>query len=160
MRILGIDPGLATGTAIYDLETCTFVRMDELPKGIHGFTEPYKALTGDTLGVTYVAAEKFSLRKDNKFLADLHGVEILGWLLGECQIIKAHCPEPVQHMTLTRLRKKADKGKVSPVTTLMKSQGFKIGKGHSRMAGSVAMWYAARVLNHRPTLELLKPNDS
>jgi hypothetical protein len=63
-------------------------------------------------------------------------------------------------MQLTRLRKNKDDYTKSPVTKLMKSCGFKIGKGHTRMAGSVAIWYAAKVLYHEPTLELLKPKDS
>jgi hypothetical protein len=63
-------------------------------------------------------------------------------------------------MTLTRLRQKKDCDADSKITHLMKSGGFKIGKGHTRMAGSVAVWYAAMVLKHQPTLEMLKPKDS
>lgn len=160
MRVLGIDPGLATGTAIYDLETCKFIRMDELPNGIDGFTLPYRAFTGSTtMGITHVAAEKFTLRGSNKFTAGLQGVEILGWLYGECQIVRSKCPEPSQHMQLTRLRKNKDDYADSIVTKMMKAEGFKIGKGHTRMAGSVAVWYAAMVLKHRPTLEMLKPRE-
>lgn len=152
-----MDPGLATGTAIYDLETCTFVRMDETPLGIRGFTRPFKALYNAVLEVDHIACEGFTLRSSNKFTADLSGVEIIGWLKG--QQYEVTYPEPSQHMTLTRLRKNKDDYAESPVTKLMKSQGFKIGAGHSRMAGSVAIWYAAKILNHRPTLELLKPRE-
>lgn len=161
MRVLGIDPGKATGTAIYDLETCTFLRMDELQNGISGFVEPYSSLRNSvSLGVTHVAAEKFTLRGSNEFTAGLQGVEILGWLYGEGQIVRGQCPEPSQHMQLTRLRKNKDKYQDSVITKMVKDAGFKIGKGHCRMAGSVAVWYAAKVLKHVPTLELLKPKES
>jgi hypothetical protein len=41
----------------------------------------------------------------------------------------------------------------------MKRDKYRIGKGHTRMAGSVAMWYAAMILKDRSVLELLKPKD-
>lgn len=159
MKILGIDPGLATGTAVYDLETRSFVRMDELQGGIAGFKEPFLALNTPLVGVTHIAAEKFTLRASNKFVAGLQGVEILGWLYGEEHIVRSQCPEPIQHMTLTRLREKKDKYQDSVITHMMKEAGFKIGKGHTRMAGSVAVWYAAKVLKHKPTLELLSRRE-
>lgn len=159
-RVLGIDPGLATGTAIYDLETCSFIRMDELPNGITGFTFPFKAFRNSkTMGITHVAAEKFTLRSSNEFTAGLQGVEILGWLYGENHIVRSQCPEPSQHMELTRLRKKKDKYQDSVITKMMKEAGFRIGKGHTRMAGSVAVWYAVKVLKHRPTIEMLKAKE-
>lgn len=163
MRILGIDPGLATGFAIYDTDTLSFTDMVESGQGIYGFKEPFKdrfcQVFGDPYKVTHMACENFTLRSSNKFTADLHGVEIIGWLKGEGYWGK-HNPEPSQHMTLTRLRQKKDNYADSKITHLMKSGGFKIGKGHTRMAGSVAVWYAAMVLKHQPTLELLKPKDS
>lgn len=159
-RILSVDPGLATGTAIFDTETLSFVRMDELLHGIDGFKDPFNVLrTSEHLGVEHIVAEKFTLRSSNKFTADLHGVEILGWLYGEKHIIRSRCPEPSQHMQLTRLRKKKDNYADSVVTKLIKRDGFKIGKGHCRMAGSVALWYAAMILKDRATLELLKPKE-
>lgn len=161
VRILGLDPGLATGSAIFDTETLSFVRMDELSHGIEGFTGPFDVLrTSEHLGVEHIAAEKFTLRSSNKFTADLHGVEILGWLYGEKHIIRSRCPEPSQHMQLTRLRKKKDNYAESVITKLMKRDKYRIGKGHTRMAGSVAVWYAAMILKDRSVLELLKPKDS
>lgn len=159
-RILGIDPGLASGAAIFDTETLSFVRMDELLHGIAGFTGPFDVLrTSEHLGVEHIVAEKFTLRSSNKFTADLHGVEILGWLYGEKHIIRSRCPEPSQHMQLTRLRKKKDNYADSVVTKLMKRDKYRIGKGHTRMAGSVALWYAAMMLKDRSVLELLKPKE-
>ena len=152
--ILGIDPGLATGTALYDLETCKVVKAIEIPKGIKGFKQPFLELSREA---GYVACEGFTLRSSNKFTADLSGVKIIGWLEGEeeCQTF----PEPVQHMTITRLRKNKDDYKLSPVTKLMKDAKFPIGKGHNRMALSVAVWYAAMKLHHKPTLELLSRRE-
>lgn len=161
VRILGLDPGLATGAAIFDTETLSFVRMDELLHGIAGFTGPFDVLrTSEHLGVEHIVAEKFTLRSSNKFTADLHGVEILGWLYGEKHIVRSRCPEPSQHMQLTRLRKKKDNYADSVITKLMKRDKYRIGKGHTRMAGSVAVWYAAMMLKDRSVLELLKPKDS
>jgi hypothetical protein len=159
--ILGIDPGLATGMAVYDLETCKVIRAIEAPKGIKGFTQPFLMLrtTGHEHATrkVLVACEGFTLRSSNKFTADLSGVEIIGWLKGEeyCETF----PEPVQHMTITRLRKNKDDYKKSVITKMMKDAKFPIGAGHNRMALSVAVWYAAMVLKHRPTLELLSGRE-
>jgi len=162
-RILGIDPGLATGFAIYNLDTLKVEYVNETANGIYGFKPVYKELIGTAFnnpyGIKYGSCEKFTLRASNKFTADLHGVEIIGWLKGEDQWGK-HNPEPSQHMTLTRLREKKDKYQDSVITHMMKDAGFKIGKGHTRMALSVAVWYAAMRLKHMPTLELLKPKDA
>jgi hypothetical protein len=156
-----LDPGLATGSAIFDTETLSFIRMDELSHGNHGFKDPFNVLrTSEHLGVEHIVAEKFTLRSSNKFTADLHGVEILGWLYGEKHIVRSRCPEPSQHMQLTRLRKKKDNYAESVFTNMMKRDKYRIGKGHTRMAGSVAMWYAAMMLKDRSVLELLKPKDS
>lgn len=157
-RILGIDPGLATGFAIYDLDTRSVEFVKETPQGIYGFKPAYKDLNGSAFnnphGITHVACEGFTLRSSNKFTADLSGVEIIGWMKGEGQW-GAHNPEPVQHMTLTKLRKNKDKYQDSVITKMMKDAGFAIGKGHTRMALSVGVWYAAKILKHVPTLELL-----
>lgn len=157
--ILGIDPGLATGIALYDMKTCTLLRVLETPQGIHGFKKPFLNIMQDLRDEPYVVAcEGFTLRSSNKFTADLHGVEIIGWLKGE-----EHCfvyPEPSQHMTVTRLRKNKDDYAKSPVTHMMKAARFPIGKGHTRMAGSVGVWYAAMKLKHIPTLETLKAKDT
>jgi hypothetical protein len=152
---LGIDPGRATGLAVYDLDTCTFTHMEETGYGVYGFKAPFHHLR---LNVSHVACEGFTLRSSNEFTANLEGVEIIGWMKGEQ--LCATFPQPSQHMQLSRLRKNKDKYQDSPVTHLMKQADFKIGEGHTRMAGSVCMWYAAKVLKHRPTLELLSPRES
>ena len=152
--ILGVDPGKATGLALYDLVSCTFVHMEETGKGIKGFKYPFKQLLQTD---PWVACEGFTLRSSNAFTADLSGVKIIGWLEGE--ELCATFPEPIQHMTLTRLRKNVDKYQDSVITHMTQDAGFKIGEGHTRMAGSVAVWYAAKVLKHRPTLELLSGRD-
>jgi len=156
--VLGIDPGLATGMAVYDLETCKVVRAIEAPKGIKGFTDPFYRLYGlHQSRKVHVVCEGFTLRSSNKFTADLSGVKIIGWLEGE--LICETFPEPVQHMTITRLRKNKDDYKKSVITKMMKDAKFPIGAGHNRMALSVAVWYAAMVLKHRPTLEMLSRRE-
>jgi hypothetical protein len=152
--ILGVDPGKATGMAVYDLETCKPVHMEETPNGVKGFKYPFKQLQQDG---PWIACEGFTLRSSNKFTADLSGVKIIGWLEGEelCSTF----PEPVQHMTLTRLRKNKDDYKDSVITKMMKESGFPIGAGHTRMGLSVAVWYAAMKLKHEPTLRLLSKGE-
>lgn len=150
--IIGVDPGLATGIALYDLETCSVVWTKETPNGIYGFKDAYRHIP--EVYNAPVICEGFTLRSSNKFTADLSGVEIIGWLKGEdhCRIF----PEPSQHMTVTRLRKKKDDYAKSQITHMMKTAGFLIGEGHTRMGLSVAVWYAAMRMKHIPTLELLK----
>lgn len=160
MRILGIDPGLATGLAIYNTETLRFEHMEEAANGIKGFPDKFlEQFSSVYYPVSYMSCENFTLRSSNKFTADLSGVEIIGWLKGEGYWGKDN-PEPSQHMTLTRLRQKKDNYADSVITKMMKRDGFKIGKGHTRMAGSVAVWFAAMVLKHEPTLNMLKPKES
>lgn len=144
--IIGIDPGKATGIAVYDLETCKPVHMEETPNGIHGFKNEFQMTYIAYGNGVKIACEGFTLRSSNKFTANLQGVEIIGWLKGEA--LCAVYPEPSQHMTLV---------KKEILTAMMKEAGFKVGAGHTRMALSVAVWNAAKMLNHRPTLEMLKP---
>jgi len=148
--------------ALYNTETLKVEWVQETPRGIHGFKEPFKSLwlMGRQGELDFSACENFTLRSSNKFTADLSGVEIIGWLKGECYWQFNANPEPSQHMTLTRLRQKKDDYSKSVITHMMKQAGFKIGKGHTRMALSVAVWYAAMRLKHMPTLELLKPKDA
>lgn len=150
--ILGIDPGLASGISIYDTEDQQFRLMDQIPDGISGQFKPY--FLSALAQCDHMVCENFTLRSSNKFTADLSGVEIIGWLKGE-KYWGQRNPEPVQHMTLTGLRKNKDDYAKSPVTKIMKAQGYRIRDGHSRMAGSAAIWYAAKVLNHQPTLRML-----
>lgn len=163
--ILGVDPGKATGIAVYDLETCKPILMHETANGVLGFVEWDMLTPGHHFQLyDHKACENFTLRSSNKFTADLSGVEIIGYLKANGYLNAKRkidsFPEPIQHMQLTRLRKNKDDYAKSPVTKLMKECGFKIGEGHTRMALSVAVWYAAKVLIHRPTLEMLKPKDS
>lgn len=148
--VLGIDPGKATGMALYDTDTCKVVWTHEAQHGVYGFRGDFNELLyQETTLDCDVACEGFTLRSSNKFTANLQGVEIIGWLKGE-----EHCadfPEPSQHMSLVK----------KPVLTkMMKEAGFKVGAGHTRMALSVAVWYAAKVLKHRPTLEMLSNKES
>lgn len=136
--------------------------VKETAFGIYEYRDYFEGLwTEESRGpLDYAACENFTLRSSNKFTADLHGVEIIGWLKGEGYWTEGANPEPSQHMTLTRLRKNKDNYADSVITKMMKDAGFKIGKGHTRMALSVAVWYAAMRLKHMPTLELLKPKEN
>lgn len=157
--VIGVDPGKATGIAVYELATNTVLEVRETQKGIHGFKPAFLDLLYDyNSELSHVACENFTLRSSNKFTANLDGVKIIGWMEGEGY--GEAFPEPSQHMQLTRLRKNKDDYAKSPITKLMKDARFTIGKGHTRMGLSVAVWFAAMKLRHEETLELLKPKDS
>lgn len=153
--VIGIDPGKATGVAWYDLDTCKVVKVLETPRGIDGFqTQMRHTLHNEVVvDLAHCACERFDLRSSNEFVANLQGVEVIGWLKGEGYV--HGWPMPVQHMQLTRLRKNVDKYQDSKITHLMKEAGFLIGEGHTRMALSVAVWYAAMILKHKPTMRML-----
>jgi len=144
--------------AIYDLRTCKPVWMHETPNGIKGFVRGGGQNTAHDFEPFVNVCENFTLRSSNEFTANLQGVEIIGWLKGED--LCATFPEPVQHMTLTKLRKNKDDYSKSVITKMMKEAGFKIGEGHTRMALSVAVWYAAKILKHEPTLRMLSSGSN
>lgn len=145
--ILGIDPGKATGFAVYDMAGAV-VYMDESPNGVQGFVPAFCAIR-KTFRPKYIVCEKFDLRPGNKFLADLSGVEAIGWLKGEGYY--AEYVTPAQHKSLV---------KDATLTPMMKAAGFPVGAGHTRDALRTAVWYAAMILKHEPTLAMLKPKES
>jgi hypothetical protein len=141
-----LDPGKASGLAIYSIYG-TVVDMRQSNNGVEGFVRDFKDMLG-YYDPDHIVCESFNLRSSNKFLADLSSPESIGWLKGEGY--KVHFVTPSQHKTLV---------KDSVLTPMMKSGGFPVGAGHTRDALRTAVWYSARVLNHRPTLELLKPKE-
>lgn len=143
MRILGCDPGKASGLAVYNLSAGTVEYMEEAPDGVRGFVPAFMGIY-TMFKPAYVVCESFNLRSSNKFMADLSGVESIGWLRGEGY--KVEYVTPSAHKTLV---------KDSKLTPLMKDGGFKVGAGHTRDALRTAVWFAAMRLKHKPTLELL-----
>lgn len=144
MIILGLDPGKASGIAVYDTEG-SVLHMVEASAGVNGFVDEFE-LAEQAYEPDYIVCEKFDLRPGNKFLADLTPVECIGWLKGE-----GYRPEyvtPAQHKGLV---------KDSVLTPMMKEAGFPVGAGHTRDALRTAVWFAAVKLKHIPTLEMLKP---
>lgn len=146
--ILACDPGKASGFALYDFEKQKALWMKQSERGVLGFSTEFETVQ-EWYRPEHIACESFNLRPGNKFLADLSPVECIGWLRG--QRYDVEYVTPAQHKTLVK-----DK----TLNPLMKDGNFKVGAGHSRDALRIAVWYAAKVLNHRPTLEMLKPKDS
>lgn len=146
--ILACDPGKASGLVLYSLTEQRPVIMEQSEGGVLGFTERFKFLYG-WWKPAFVVCESFQLRSSNKFVADLSPVECIGWLKGQRYAVEYVTPS--QHKTLVK-----DK----TLNPLMKAGNFKVGEGHTRDALRIAVWFAAKKLNHRPTLELLKPRDS
>lgn len=148
MKILGCDPGKASGLAVYDTDAGVALYMDEAHNGVQGFVPAFCAIY-KTFRPDYIVCESFNLRPGNKFLADLSGVEAIGWLRGEGY--KAEYVTPAQHKTLVP---------DAVLTPMMKDAGFPVGAGHTRDALRTAVWYAVKVLKHRPTIEKLKAKES
>jgi hypothetical protein len=138
-----LDPGKASGLSVYNTDTLVVEYMEEAQNGVLGFVPAFLGIKA-MFKPDAVACESFTLRSSNKFVADLSPVESIGWLRGEG--FKVTFVPPSTHKTLV---------KDAPLNRLMKAGGFPIGAGHTRDSLRVGLWYAAKVLKHRPTLELL-----
>ena len=145
MIIKGIDGGLATGIAYWDTESQYIVNLVETGNAARGVRVEFD----ETEHYDVLVAETFQLRAGNKFLADLSTVEVNGWLKGD--FVWDNGVAPNVHKTFNGLGEKDPKAK-SPITLLMKEQGWKIGEGHTRDALSIAFWYACVKLKDRATI--------
>jgi len=141
--ILGIDPGVKTGWALYDTDCLAVVDMWETDGGVQGvvdhmkdFTEPYDKMV----------VERFELRPDVRY-PNLTPRNIIGWFQGEGY--KFDLVMPATH-------KKVVKDADIRQSKLM--AGYKIGKGHTRDALRLTLYYAMAKLKHEPTIRLVKPN--
>lgn len=98
-------------------------------------------------GKDAIVCESFLPRWGQKF--ELDSVYLIGALQGrfgkQLQMVA-----PATHMGLVPKAK---------LTDLMKAQGYKVGKGHSRMALSVALYYAAFKMRDLEALAFLEPKD-
>ena len=149
MIVMGIDPGLLSGIAIFDTKTQTALLLEETAQGVHELSKRVRVLT-DAYVPERIVWESFQLRAGNRFVADLSGVESIGWAKAE-GFYQYHVA-PATHKTFNMLGEKHPKAK-SPVTKLMKEHGWPIGEGHTRDALSVAIQHSCVTLKDRATLE-------
>lgn len=137
MIICAIDPGgikpgphSGTGYAVLDTEGMQILHMEIANHTPFACVDKVEDLL-DSYGSDVLVSEDFKPRWGQKF--ELDSVYLIGALQGQ------HSSElklvmPATHMGLVPTAK---------LTALMKSYGHKVGEGHSRMALSVAVYWAA-----------------
>lgn len=84
MMVVGLDPGKSTGIVICsysETEPLSVLEKIVTHNGIDGFSDWWHSC-GDSLSEAEWAVESFVLRGSNDFVADLSGVEIIGFLKG------------------------------------------------------------------------------
>lgn len=141
MIILGIDPGVATGWAIYDTDCLAVVDMGQTEDGVLGLAD-FMRSTREHYDLMVV--ERFELRENVRY-PDLTPKECIGWLKGERY--EHELVMPASHKALV-------KDKNIKQSNLM--AGYKIGAGHSRDALRLTLYYAMAKLKHVETIKLVK----
>lgn len=126
MRLMGIDPGKNTGYAVLDTNRMSiesmFIREDS-PFEMLDVVENYYSGT--------MVVERFVPRWGQAF--DCTPMYLIGALQGVYES-EINLVMPATHKAAVPRDK---------VTALMKSQGFKVGAGHSRDALSLCLYWAA-----------------
>lgn len=140
----GIKPGTHSGTgyAVLDPEDMSILEM-EVANHNPGECVRNMKLLRSGYQANHVLSEGFKPRWGQPFSLD--SVYLIGAMQGyfedELKLVM-----PSVHMGLV------PKAKLTP---LMKAQGYAVGKGHSRMALSVAIYYAGFVLKDKTVLDWL-----
>lgn len=149
----GIKPGTNAGTgyAVLDTEDMSILRMD-----IANF-DPYEcsvfmSYLYTTYQADYVVCEGFKPRWGQPFSLD--SVYLIGGLQATFGRLNVPLPLVMPSAHTSKDPKKAAVP-VTKLTALMKAQGYAVGKGHSRMALSVAVYYAAFKLKDKNALAFL-----
>lgn len=142
MRLIGIDPGEATGIAVFDVDECKAVELH-----IGSYTP--KQLV-DTLGLLafkhqakIVAVESFIPRWGQKF--STYPIELIGALKSTGRDYT--WVKPAEHKSLV---------KDPPLNALFKQAGEKIGAGHSRDALRLCLYVAVAKLRDADTIRFIQ----
>lgn len=146
----GIKPGTHSGTgyAVLDTESMKILRMDIANHTPYECVGEMQTLSAGYLG-DHVVCEGFLPRWGQPFSLD--SVYLIGSLQG-------HFGKELKLVMPSAHTSKDPKKAFTPVpklTKLMQDQGYLIGRGHSRMALSVAVYYAATKLRDRNVLDWL-----
>lgn len=153
MLIIGVDPGgilpgttSGTGYAVLNTENMQIEVMREDNHTPQAFVGTLLRLQ-DEFPEAIMVYEGFKPRWGQKF--ELDSVYLIGALRTE---FGERVPNvmPSVHMSAVPITK---------LTALMKSHGYKVRRGHARMALSVAVYYAAFVLREPTVLEFLADNN-
>ena len=139
--ILGVDPGKATGYAVYDSEAqkvlLAEIHNDGPLECVERLTDLFYWYTPDEK-----VYESFIPRWGQKF--DLDGVYLIGAM--EAFTEGWNVVKPSEHKAVV---------KDSVLNPLMKSTGIPIGAGHSRDALRLCLYVSAVRLREHSTLQLL-----
>lgn len=149
----GIEPGTNSGTgyAVLDTEGMVILHMSIANHGPSECADFMQHLR-TTFQADYSVCEAFIPRWGRPFSLD--SVYLIGGLQANFGRLNVplHMVNPSAH---TSKDPKKASIPVSKLTGLMKTQGCAVGKGHSRMALSVATYYAAFKLKDREALDFL-----
>lgn len=145
----GIKPGTHSGTgyAVLDTEGMKILRMEIANHKPSECADHMQALYRHFM-TNYIVAEGFTPRWGQPFSLD--SVYLLGGMQAVIGEDRLKLVLPSQHTS------KDPKKAFTPVpklTKLMKDQGYKVGEGHSRMALSVAIYYAVAKLKDKNAID-------
>lgn len=147
----GIKPGTNSGTgyAVLDTEDMSILEMEIANHNPGECVRNMKLLrSGYSMEEeAHVLVEGFIPRWGRPFSLD--SVYLIGGLQGYFGL-ELMMVNPSVHMGLVPKPK---------ITALMKAQGYAVGRGHSRMALSVAVYYAAFQLRDENALDFLQSGD-
>lgn len=146
MRLIGCDPGKASGYAVLNTKHLLIEHMSIDNHNPYELLERVDFLTPHREQVLVV--ENFSPRWGQKF--DLDSVYHIGAMQGAYGMQKVNLVMPATH-----------KGSVprAKVKSLMQAQGYKIGAGHSLDALSLCLYWAGFKLRDTNVLTYLAEED-
>lgn len=145
MRILGVDPGKATGITVWDSETQKILYFDIEHLGPHALVAELKMLSV-IYRVDYHVYEDFLPRWGQKF--DITPIKLIGAMDAmDTMRFDWHKVKPSEHKSLV---------KDVVLNKLIHDQGHLVGEGHSRDALRLAVYYSAAKLREQATLKLIK----
>lgn len=142
MKILGVDPGVATGIAVFNTDTLEAERLEIVNMGEKELVDHLSLLGFNYLpGVSVY--EDFIPRWGQKF--DITPIKLIGAMSTMHRDWQA--VSPAAHKSLV---------KDAPLNALFKKAGEKIGAGHSRDALRLCLYVATATLREPDTIKLLQ----
>lgn len=141
--ILGIDPGKATGYAVYDTETQLPIHLSTEIHPNEEVCVAYYRLLCAKYKPDEVIMESFIPRFGQKF--DLDGVYFIGAIRSVGRAVRMVSPSAHKAMV-----------KDAPMNKMFKATKTPIGAGHSRDSLRLTVYWAATKLKHRETIQLLQ----
>lgn len=150
MKILWLDPGLATGVCLFNSDTLKIEYSHIVEGGQPGFIQWYRSIgQGLAQDCEVVGCESFELEEGTHGV-DLTPVEIISWL------------KPIGVVDVWQRRNQRGKAKLISVAVLKRAGLYpargELGGGHQVAALQHLLAYLIRQ-RHRPTIQLLHPKE-